>query len=965
MLASCCLPVSAWAAPGSGTASIVPTAPVLAGASGAWTIRYVAAEDFALPQGGWLYVQIPPGWTAPQITQPSQPGYVTIVDTTSVSEVAIAGNTIELRLGGAPKSPFLTGDTLSVIYGAGAAQAEAQPTGPGVAVFWVSSDAAGSSVAPIAASPVLDVYGPLDHVRVEDGAGLEVGALALDADQDTTTFYLHGYDAAEHSLGLEEGAWSVTGGIGSVPAGPASTALLTVTTVGAGRVVAASGAIADSTGIITVSHGAPSSIEASFASSADAGSGIAATVRVRDQDGNTVTTGPLATATLSVRSFAGASGPATADPDFVASQVGLLAGAWSGTLTPRHMGSYWLSAFHAGSGFESAPRAPLSVSAGPADHIVLVPGTLALVAGAPDTVSVLAYDAFGNRAPLATAETLTLWTDRPGGHFAAVGGGGIFEIALPAGADSARFAFMDVTSGGGTGHIRAIDANGSGASLGTAEALVTTVPGQPFGNVALSALPAALVANGVDSTSITSGAVRDAYGNVVASGEKVTVSGSGLTPLGDQDAGTPGVQWTTGVSGTLQGWARTGTAAGVGSLSLVSVQGSATGSIPVPLAPGVPAGAIALLASPDSVAADSVALRGVTAPGLGDPFGNRVVDGERYTVATTLGSIVAADRDSTTAGIQVEASGGSIAFSLLGGVTLGTANVTATSVRGSASGSIPIRIVPGPVSAARSSVTAVSPATVGPAGSTVTVTLRDARDHALPLVPASSIALSWSGPPGVSFSALGSGTGASGSIDFRAFTTLTMAGAVHATVSGVPLLMAPAISFLAGPPDTLVVAGPAGPLLAGSSQALDVRARDAYGNDTPAAAGFFVRPTVLAGAAQVPDSAAVSGGTGTVPFTPVAAAPLSIRIADDFGHATTYGPVGVTSGPAYRLVAAPPSTPSIAAGDSLAIHATVLDALGNVVAGATVSASIVTGAGMVAPESDLTDASGVADFTLQ
>ena len=74
LLASCCLPLCAWAAPGSGTASIVPTAPVPAGATGTWTIRYVAAEDFAPAQGGWVYVQIPPGWTAPQITQPTQAG---------------------------------------------------------------------------------------------------------------------------------------------------------------------------------------------------------------------------------------------------------------------------------------------------------------------------------------------------------------------------------------------------------------------------------------------------------------------------------------------------------------------------------------------------------------------------------------------------------------------------------------------------------------------------------------------------------------------------------------------------------------------------------------------------------------------------------------------------------------------------------------------------------------------------
>jgi hypothetical protein len=84
---------------------------------------------------------------------------------------------------------------------------------------------------------------------------------------------------------------------------------------------------------------------------------------------------------------------------------------------------------------------------------------------------------------------------------------------------------------------------------------------------------------------------------------------------------------------------------------------------------------------------------------------------------------------------------------------------------------------------------------------------------------------------------------------------------------------------VAGSPDTLVVTGPAGPLQAGSSQALDVRARDAYGNDTPAAAGFILRPTVLAGAAVVPDSVLITAGTGTVPFTSMAAGPLSIRIA--------------------------------------------------------------------------------------
>ena len=966
-LVSCLLPLAAWAGPGSGTASIAPSAPVLAGASGTWTLRYVATEDFDASQGGWLYLQIPGGWTAPQRGQPGQPGYTVIADTSAVNEAGVAGNTIELRLGSAPKSAFLAGDTLTVTYGSGggSSSAQVQASGPDDAVFWVSSDPAGTSLTPIGASPLLAVYGPLDHVRVEDAAGAAIGALALTTDQDTTTFYLRGYDSAGHPLGDIAGTWSVTGGIGSIAAGPSTSATLTLTTVGSGCVVGTSGAIADSTGTIAVSHGAPVDLVATFSPAGVAGSGVAASARVVDQDGNTVTTGPIASATLAVRAFAAASGNASADPNLVDTQIPLVAGAFSGAITPRRTGAYWLSAYDAGTGLESAPRAPLAVASGPADHMRLAPDTLALTAGVPVTVTVYLFDAFGNRAALAAPEALTLWTDRPGGRFTAAGGGAtIFELAMPAGADSARFAFTD-TQSGGTGRIRAIDADGVGASLGTAEAAVSgTSPGAPFGNVALATVPASLVANNVDSTSVTSGPVRDAYGNVVANGEAFTVTGSGLAPLGDQDAGTPGIQWRTDAGGVLHGGARAGAVPGVGSIAVVSVNGTANGSIAVPLAPGAPSGTIALAASPDSVVADSVAVRAVTASGLRDALGNTVADGERFTLATTLGSIVATDRDTSLAGVQVEASGGAIAFGVLGGVALGTANVTAVSVRGSASGSISIRIVPGPVSASRSSVAAVSPSAVGPAGSTVTVTLRDGRDHPLPLIPAASIALSWSGPSAVATSPLASATDGAGAIAFRAWTTVAQSGSVHVTASGVALAAAPSIAFVAGPPDTLVVAGPSGPLAAGSSQTLDLRARDVYGNDTPAAAGFVVRPTAVTGAAQLPDSVAIVSGVGTIPFTPTLAGPLSIRVADDLGNATVYGPVTVVAGGAYRLVASPPGSGTLAAGDSLALHATVLDAFGNRVAGTSVDASILAGSGSVAPASDLTDASGVADFAL-
>src|SRR5262245_25770596 len=56
---------SAWAGAGSGSAGIAPSATVTAGATGTWTVTYIAAEDFATT-GGMIEVNIPVGWTAPQ-----------------------------------------------------------------------------------------------------------------------------------------------------------------------------------------------------------------------------------------------------------------------------------------------------------------------------------------------------------------------------------------------------------------------------------------------------------------------------------------------------------------------------------------------------------------------------------------------------------------------------------------------------------------------------------------------------------------------------------------------------------------------------------------------------------------------------------------------------------------------------------------------------------------------------------
>ncbi|HET9251683.1 MAG TPA: Ig-like domain-containing protein [Candidatus Eisenbacteria bacterium] len=607
----------------------------------------------------------------------------------------------------------------------------------------------------------------------------------------------------------------------------------------------------------------------------------------------------------------------------------------------------------------------IAVAPGPPNHLALEPAAISLTAGVPDTIVATVRDSFGNRSPLASGETFTLWTDRPGGRFRSLAGPLIFQTGIPLGGDSVAFTFTDTEAGGASGRIEVIDTNGSGTSLGTVAAPVATAPNVPSGNVTLAVIPDTLDANGAATAAVSSSVVRDAWLNVVAAGERFTVRDSLVTPLGDVDPGTPGVQWGVGSGGTLSGSVRAKTTPGLDSVTVASARGAARGARAIRLLAGPPVGTVPLVATPDSVAADGVATRAVTAAGLVDANGNTVRDGEPFTVSTTLGTIVSPDQDPSTTGIQVRAVAGAIGFTLLGGDVLGVANVSAASVRGSASGAIAVRVVPGAVDPARSTAVAPTPSTVGPTGSVLTVTLRDAKDHAIPGVSSDSIAVAVTGVPATA-APLAAATGASGSIQYRITTTLADTAVVDVTARGVTLAARPSIEFRHGPLDTLVIAGPAGPLASGVAQSLHVTARDAFGNEVVNLDGSPLGVSLLTGGASLPSSVPFSGGEASVPFTPTLTQPLTIRVTEGGGQNSTYGPVSVAAGPAYRLTALPlaPGSNPLAAGDSLMFRARVTDAGGNPVTGTSVSASVIAGSGGVAPAGATTDALGEAAFQL-
>lgn len=955
----------AGAAPGSGAATITPSTSVVAGSTGTWAITYTAAESFDVLQGGKITIDIPAGWTAPQVSDSTVSGYIRPESAAFVDSVAVSGQTIFVHLGGLLAPQFLAGDSIRIVYGfgGGTASAAAQGAAPATATFLVSSDPTDTlAVAPIASSPSLAVVPDLvTHVRVVDPTMTPVGAFTLSADEDTTNLALLGYDQFDNAARLVSGSWSVVGGIGTASPASGTGTVLTLTAAGTGYAVGDSGAWADSTGLITVTHGAYVGLSMNADAIATAGTPFGANVTAIDADGNGITSGPGSGAPIKFAAYADSLGAGLADPDFVSSGVTLTAGTWGGNLTPRRSGTFWLAARDTAASITSSPRVRIDVSPAAPDHIAAKSDTLYLTAGIPDTVTVLVFDVFGNRSPTLGSEDLTLWKDRPGGGFLDSLGVIIYDAILPAGADSVDLRYADSQAGGGVGRIRIIDANGAGATLGAAEAVTVTTPNVPYGPVVLDAAPDTLMADGADSSNVTSIAISDAYGNVVGPGHRFTVTASLVTPTTDDDPGTPGAQWTTTSGGLLSGWVRAGTTTGADTISVLL--GGASGSVTVALVAGVPAGPITLVAVPDSLAADSVATRAVSGAGLQDANGNQVVEGEPFTVSTTLGAIASPDQDAGTPGIQRLASGGSISFLLFGGDQLGTTTVSAASVRGSATGSVDVRLVPGGVSASKSTVTATSPAPVGAVGSTITVTLRDGQDHPLPGVPSDSISVLISGVA-ASVAPLSAATDGSGTIDFRATATVAAPGTVSVTARGAALNDAPTIVFVPGPLDHYALAGPAGPLTAGTADALQIGARDAFDNPMPALSGVVLRPTVLAGGAAVPDSVVLSGGLAPVPFTPILAAALTIEVRDDASHTVTYGPVAVVAGAPYRLIALASPADTIAAGDSVAVQARLFDAQGNSAPGGTVAASIVAGGGSVGPASDVTDASGLADFTL-
>lgn len=212
------------------------------------------------------------------------------------------------------------------------------------------------------------------------------------------------------------------------------------------------------------------------------------------------------------------------------------------------------------------------------DHYTVELGATETTAGSPVTVTVTAYDAQDNPV---TGDNTTQVTLARGGtgtgppNFDSATGtltAGVFQTnASPTTAED--ITFMAFTSGSpGT----------SGES-----AVLTVVPAAPSGDITATANDTTITATTLSTTTINSGVVRDQYGNAVAPGELVKVAATNDRVTFDSDDQYPAtteLDRAVGSDGRFNVKVRSGTEPGPELITFASVNGDATGSVPLTLA---------------------------------------------------------------------------------------------------------------------------------------------------------------------------------------------------------------------------------------------------------------------------------------------------------------------------------------------------------------------------------------------
>ncbi len=468
------------AVPGSGTAQMWPTSYAVAGTYSRWTIRYTATEDFDW-LGGIVTIQIPSGWSAPQVVDSTVVGYLRIVinNPDDLDSLRVSGDTVRLYLGGKLFRDFDEGEYFDLIYGASSSYARTQTSAPDTVEFTVRSQPDGGVPVPLTSgSPsVMVVPGATARIAILLG-GSEAGALNLTADDNSTLLSAQGTDTYGNVTGGVACTWGLTAPVGNLSGGKDSTNSLDARSVGTGYVTAYDDfAHTDSTGLVTVTHGAYARLDVAQPDTAVAGGSFSVSVAALDADGNVVTSGAGSSATLQLSAWRDSLAAAPGSGTLSVPTLGLAAGVGSVGETYLVSESIFVRARDVSdtTRLDFGPWATF-VKPGPPDQVELWPDTLFAGAGVQSAFTLFSRDAHGNASPVSSAQTFYLWKNSPTGEFRQGGGSQqIFDINLPADSSQVSFDYYDTKTQ--TVQVAAMDVDSNSPAFPPATATVVVTHG--------------------------------------------------------------------------------------------------------------------------------------------------------------------------------------------------------------------------------------------------------------------------------------------------------------------------------------------------------------------------------------------------------------------------------------------------------------------------------------------------------
>ncbi|HEU5473721.1 MAG TPA: Ig-like domain-containing protein, partial [Actinophytocola sp.] len=451
----------------------------------------------------------------------------------------------------------------------------------------------------------------------------------------------------------------------------------------------------------------------------------------------------------------------------------------------------------------------------------------------------------------------------------------------------------------------------------------------------ITAAPTAITADS-ESTSTITVRLRDAQGNDLTTGGATVVVAADLGAVSTVTDNNDGTYTATLTSGTT---------AGLATLSFTVGGSLGTDTATVDFVAGAPDATTSVItAVPVSITADEVATSTVTVQ-LRDAQGNNLsAGGAHVLLATDLGTVSAVTDNGD----------GTYTATLTSGTTAGPATLSFTVNGDPATATATVAFVAGPADVATSTITAVpTPITAdGTSTSTVTVQLKDAQGNNLTSGGA-TVAIT---------SDFGTTSGVTDNGDGTYTATLTSATAigiatVSFTIDDLAGVHTATVEFVAGPPDpgtSVLTANPTSITAGGTATSTaTVQLLDANGNDVTTGTAAVVITTDLGtmspttrngdGTYTATLTAAPTAGTATLSFT--------VDGAPGADTATVQVLPGTAAATTSVITADPTSIPADGASTSTAT-VQLKDANGN---------NLTTGGATVVIGTDLGTVSGVTD----